>query len=83
MKPLTLSQFMKKKFKPTDYQKAVMDYVRKETEGYEISDDTWDIHVSPWIAEAYGEFTLELRNKIVRDLKKNHKKISTKKSVKS
>ena len=82
MKTYTASQLAKKKFKPTDYQKAVMDYVRIEMEGYDISDDTWNIHVSPWISEAFGEFVLELRNKIVRDLKRHNKKVG-KKAVKS
>jgi hypothetical protein len=83
MKTYTTAQFLKKKFKPADYQKIVMERVRMGTEGYDISDDTWNIHVSPWISEAFGEFVLQLSNKIVKDLKKHNKKIAAKKPVKA
>lgn len=82
MKRYTTTQFLMKKSKPVDYPKTIMDYVREEMEGYDVSDDTWNIHVLPWISEAFGEFVLDLRNKIVKDLKKHSKKTS-KKAVKA
>ena len=61
MKTYTLDQLSKKKFKPVDWHKSIMDRLRDEMNGYDISDETWERHVSIWITEALNEFSLELR----------------------
>ncbi len=79
MKPITLKQLLNKKVKPTDWKEVIMRRIRMNVEGYDISEEAWGF-VSEGVGEALSEFGVKLSDKLIRDLKKNNKKIKRKSS---